>query len=59
MRGATSPPRIKDLTIEKFQLTHPMRGATCEIQQYIDLVKFQLTHPMRGATNNTAAINLG
>ena len=35
---------------ELFQLTHPTRGATEEMQEFIEDYEFQLTHPTRGAT---------
>ena len=50
MRGATKPLN-RGLLFLKFQLTHPMRGATILKKLIFSLLKkFQLTHPMRGAT---------
>ena len=34
----------------KFQLTHPMRGATEQSVEEKEVDQFQLTHPMWGAT---------
>ena len=39
-------------TINKFQFTHPVRGATAErLQPKIVIAEFQFTHPVRGATH--------
>ena len=40
----------------KFQLTHPMRGATTNAPSVTSVKSFQLTHPMRGATQGIPLI---
>ena len=49
MRGATAFALCFYIS-DKFQSTHPMRGATCNIGVKNVTTQFQSTHPMRGAT---------
>ena len=48
---------ISDLS--RFQLTRPMRGATCTIDHSGSPSAFQLTRPMRGATMLTHSVKYG
>ena len=38
------------VSCERFQSTHPLRGATCSRLYFFTFVLFQSTHPLRGAT---------
>ena len=42
---------LESALLEKFQFTHPVRGATAEqLSAKIEGSEFQFTHPVRGAT---------
>ena len=48
--GVRQPWFYESILDEKFQFTHPGRGATIEVQMMQANVEFQFTHPGRGAT---------
>ena len=45
-------------TVHAFQSTHPMRGATHDLNVWLLCKEFQSTHPMRGATRFSADCGL-